>query len=441
MLRPATDVSFPRVAARPSRTRRLSAQPTSAYGRPFWFTYLANSSMMVAVSLLFRYADFVKQLGGTELNLGWIVGIGMVGSLAMRLLQGVGIDTYGPRKIWLLSSALFIVSCLGHLFVTSPDGPAIFLLRIAYQCAIAGFFGASITFISGRAPVARIAEVVGTLGTSGFLGMVAGTTLGDHLLGYPTVTPGEVRAMFTIAAALGACGFVFSWLATPKQAVRTRRKQVSVFRLLGRYHPGAVLVIAAATGFGLQLPGTFLRPYADALGLAGIAVFFSVHAPLAFATRLFSRRLPERHGLRAVLLIGMASLVVGMLLFTIVRSPWMLAIPAVFTGIAHALLFPSVVAGGTATFPLRYRGLATVAVLAVIDMGTLVGSPVVGGIVHYSADLGLRPYPTMFVAVATSLAMAGAAFAWATRARGNRVGASAAACSQSVRIEAGKDSV
>jgi len=421
MLRPATDVAFQRVAARPTPSRRISAQPTSAYGWPFWFTYLANTSMMVAVSLLFRYADFVKQLGGTELNLGWIVGIGMVGSLAMRLAQGVGIDTYGPRKIWLISSALFVVTCLAHLLVRNPDGAAIFILRIAYQCAIAGFFGASITFISGRAPVARIAEVVGTLGTSGFLGMVAGTTLGDHLLGYPTVTPGEVQAMFLVAAALGTLGFVFSWLAAPKQEMRTRRKQISVFRLLGRYHPGAVLVIAAATGFGLQLPGTFLRPYADALGLAGIAVFFGVHAPLAFATRLFSRRLPERHGLRSMMLIGMASLVVGMLLFTVVRSPWMLAIPAIFTGIAHALLFPSVVAGGTATFPLRYRGLATVAVLAVIDIGTLIGSPLVGGIVYYSSDLGLPPYPTMFVAVAASLALAGVLFAIMTRANAERI--------------------
>ncbi len=373
--------------------------------------------MMVAVSLLFHYADFVKQLGGTELNLGWIVGIGMVGSLAMRLAQGIGIDTYGPRRIWLISSALFVLSCLGHLLVSSPDGAAIFLLRIAYQCAIAGFFGASITFISGRAPITRVAEVVGTLGTSGFVGMIAGTTLGDLLLRNPNPTPQAVRAMFVIAAALGACGFVFSWLAAPRNGTPARRKQISVFRLLARYHPGPVLVIAAATGFGLQLPGTFLRPYADALGLAGIAVFFGVHAPMAFATRLFSRRLPERHGLRTMMLAGIASLVVGMLLFTVVRSQWMLAIPALFTGIAHALLFPSVVAGGTGTFPLRYRGLATVAVLAVIDLGTLVGSPVVGGIVHYSGDLGLPPYPTMFVAVAASMAAAGAIYAWATRAR------------------------
>ena len=55
-----------------------------AYGAPFWFTYLANASLMVAVSLLFRYADFVEFLGGSELQLGLIVGAGMVGALAIN---------------------------------------------------------------------------------------------------------------------------------------------------------------------------------------------------------------------------------------------------------------------------------------------------------------------------------------------------------------------
>ena len=42
---------------------------------------------------------------------------------------------------------------------------------------VAGVFGASITYISTRAPAHRMAEIIGMLGTSGFVGMVAGTML------------------------------------------------------------------------------------------------------------------------------------------------------------------------------------------------------------------------------------------------------------------------
>ncbi|HEV3338772.1 MAG TPA: hypothetical protein VG125_00400, partial [Pirellulales bacterium] len=158
---PVTAPAEESAAATPRASGRNEAakDDRGAFGTAFWLTYAANSSTMVAVSLLYRYGDFVSFLGGTEVDLGWIVAAGMVGSLLMRLAQGSGIDAYGPRRIWLWSSALFVASCAGHLLVTTADGPFIYALRVLLQTSISGFFGASITFISGRAPIARMAEV------------------------------------------------------------------------------------------------------------------------------------------------------------------------------------------------------------------------------------------------------------------------------------------
>ena len=82
-----------------------------------------------AVSLLFRYADFVAVLGGTEFHLGWIVGVGMVGSLAMRMVLGSWIDRYGARPLWIGSILLFTATCFAHLAIASYAGVAIYLLR------------------------------------------------------------------------------------------------------------------------------------------------------------------------------------------------------------------------------------------------------------------------------------------------------------------------
>ncbi|MCH5373640.1 MAG: MFS transporter, partial [Planctomycetes bacterium] len=113
------------------------------YDRTFWFCYLANCSLMMAVSLLFRYADFVKYLGGSEMDLGLIVGVGMFGALATRVLQGLGIDRFGARRIWILSVCLFAISALFHLTVSRVDGPGIYLARILLTTSIAGAFGSS----------------------------------------------------------------------------------------------------------------------------------------------------------------------------------------------------------------------------------------------------------------------------------------------------------
>jgi MFS family permease len=387
----------------------LNSQPSS-YGLPFWFTYLANTSLMLAISLLFRYADFVTHLGGTEFNLGLIVGIGMGGSLLMRLVQGNGIDLYGPRQVWLWSILFFIASCVGHLWVTRVDTPLVFVLRTMLSTSVAGAFGAAITYISLKSPVVRLAEVLGTLGTSGFVGMVAGTLIGDFLLGSAVITRADLDRMFLVAAALGCLGLAFAALATIGVSAPAVRRRPSMWPLLWRYQPGAILIVGIASGFGLGLPGTFLRTFAANLGIARIGIFFAVYAPVAFLTRICMRRLPEKIGVRPTALAGLASMTLSLLLFLLVRREWQFAIPATFMGIAHAMLFPSVVAGGSSVFPGRYRGLGTTLMLATFDLGNLVGAPIAGHLVDYTGS-----YPTMFIIVAAMMASVAVLFACSRR--------------------------
>lgn len=414
----ASHINPPGKPAGRNSAKSSDATGAGAYTGPFWITYGANLALMMAIALLYRYADFVKFLGGDELLLGWVVGLGMVGSLFMRLVQGVGIDLYGVRRIWILSILGFIVSCLGHLLVERPDGPAIFFLRVLYNSSVAGFFGASITFISRRAPLSRIAEVVGTLGTSGFVGMVTGTMLGDWLFGTEEPTLVDLRRMFLVAAGLGGLSLVLSIWATRGLARPQRRKQPPLIWLLRRYHPGPVLATGVAMGFGLGLPSIFLRPYTEELGIERMAVFFAVYTGFAFAARMSTRRWPSTIGVRPMILIGLACLVMSVVLYLPVWSEWHLIWPALFLGAAHALLFPAVIADGSSSFPTRYRGLGTTLILSMFDLGTLFGYPLVGAILHFSEGLGLPKYPTMFLIVAAVLAAISLYYLWGTS--GNR---------------------
>jgi MFS family permease len=394
--------------------------PRSAYDAPFWYTYAANLSTMLAFSLLFRYSDFVHLLGGTEFHLGLIVGIGMAGSVLMRFVQGVGVDRLGAKQVWLVSNAIFILCLLAHLLVDDAHSPAIYALRIVYQASLAGIFGASITYISRTAPLARVAEVVGTLGTSGFVGMMAGTTLGDWLCRSHRPERWEIDRLFLVAAGMGLSALVFALLATRGQMRPVRRRQPPFWRLIRRYHPGIVLAMGVATGFGIGLPQVFLRPYVADLGFAGIAVFFWAYTILAFFTRLCIRQVPEKFGVRPMISVGLVSLSISMLLYLVVRQPWQLVIPAVFTAIAHALLFPAIVAQGSTAFPVRFRGLGVATMLATVDLGNLVGGPIVGGILRICRRLHVADYPTMFVAVSAMLATAGAVYIWQTRGQSRR---------------------
>ncbi len=399
--------------------RRTTGPPLAdgcgVYDRSYWLAYAANTLLMTSVSLLYRYGDFVSLLGGNELQLGWIVGIGTIGGLAMRLAQGASIVHYGPRKVWIFSLTLMIVSLLAHLLITRSDGPAIYLVRILFNTSLAGAFGCSITYISLRAPVERMAELIGTIGTSGFVGMVLGTQLGDLLCGAAVIARADIDRLFVVAAFLAACSLACVWMATHGELRPVVRPRPPVLWLIRRYHPGRLLLMAMMMGIGIGLPGTFLRPYAAELGIAKIGMFFGVYAVTAFALRIATRRLPAQIGIGPTILLGMTSLAVSMLLQLLVASTWQLIIPAVAAGVAHALLFPAMMAGGGMSFPVRYRGLAITLTLAMFDIGNLVGMPLAGSIIYYSEAEGLPGYPVMFISIAAMLSAASVYYALGMR--------------------------
>src|SRR5690606_11799205 len=110
-----------------------------------------------------------------------IVGVGMIGSIFIRMAQGDAIDRYGASRIWLWSMIGYSISLLLHLLISTAYSPGAFLVRILMQASLAGIFGASITFVSLRVPARRMAEIIGLLGTSGFLGLMIGPLISDWL--------------------------------------------------------------------------------------------------------------------------------------------------------------------------------------------------------------------------------------------------------------------
>ena len=271
-----------------------------------------------------------------------------------------------------------------------------------------------------RKPVARMAEMIGMLGTAGFFGIVAGTQLGDLLLGTPSVQRWQVDCMFLVAGTLALCAAPFACSATFVQAPPRPRRRPPMRWLLRRYHPGTVLLVGVAMGAGISLPAIFLRTYAAELGIVRIGAFFALYAPTAIATRLLTRRLPERFGLPPMILVGLGALAVSQLLFLLVGSTWQLVVPGIGYGIAHAILFPATVAAGSQAFPNRHRGLGTVLMLATFDVGQLVGAPLAGVIVHFSSVLGLPGYPTLFVSTAGILGAVAVVYAASRRGTPSR---------------------
>ncbi|MFM9066618.1 MAG: MFS transporter [Planctomycetota bacterium] len=418
--------------AGPSAPR--SPDSSHGYDVVFWLAYLSNGLTTVANAMMVCYSDFVTVLGGEERQLGFIVGVGMIGSIITRMVQGELIDRYGAGRIWFWSTLLYCISLALHLTLTTAYGPAIFLVRVFMQSSLAGIFGASITFVSIRVVPNRMAEIIGALGTSGFLGIMLGPALGDWLrsrgtavavdvaaVGTTVATVGKTVAsggtstggttgadfvvrLFTTSCALAIGAMMATWLAARQTARPVHRRRPPLWRVIRRYQPLMLSCTAIAMGAGFSIPMTFLRPYAVATNLDGVATFFMVYAGTAFFARLASRSLFERYGNRPWIIAGLVLLTLSFSTYPLISQKWHLIAPATLAGVAHALLFPSVIAAGTSAFPRRYLGVATSVMLAMFDVGTFIGAPVVGTFIRSAKAQHAAAYPQMFGATAVVLA-------------------------------------
>lgn len=352
----------------------------SIYNRVFWTAYLANLLLVTGNSLIFRFADWVTLLGGTNSVTGTIASVGTIGALTARVVLGQAIDHYGTRLLWGATSLAFSVGILG-MVCCSTIGWEMYVFRVIYAIGVAGMFTCSVVHIQNHAPTHRRTEVIGMLGSSGFLGMIAGTQLGDLFIITLPDAPIRFYWMFGTAVCTGIVYFLLTLILTHNSRHERPHTTPPLFSLLRRYWPGSVISVAATMGLGFAVTTVFLTRFAAEMNLRGVGTFFGGYAVSAFAVRLISRNWSITIGRHRMVVMGLLGHAAGHTILPFITQEWHFLIPAVLCGFGHALLFPCIVSLGSDAFPTQYRGTATTVTLGAIDLGMLVTAPALGWLI------------------------------------------------------------
>ena len=378
------------VAARPE----LPPDDAPVYSAAFWVAYVANVAVVTANALTFRFAELVDFLGGREKTAGAVVGVATAFALLCRLPLGQAIDRYGVRRLWMASAAVFVA---GGALLTFADSLSwtLYLARTLFAVGLAGNFTCSAVHIQNLVPPHRRTEILGSLGSSGFLGMILGPLIGDAIFDR---FDGRARfvVLFGSSLLLGATYLaILVFLTRGERHVRPGETP-GVHKLAFRYWPGNVILVACVMGLMLAVTTVFLTRFATHRGI-GLGPFFAGYGASAFAFRVLSRNWSRTVGRHRMILLGLAGHTVAMLLLPFVSREWEFAIPAAFGGFGHALLFPAVVSLGSERFPREYRGTGTTLVLGFFDVGTFASAPLLGAIIDAFDRTGFTP---MFLAAA-----------------------------------------
>ena len=433
---PPARVSFARrPASLPPRMSSPSQSPPQdrVYTAAFWTAFAANWVLVTANALSFRFAELVNFLDGTERLAGLTVSVATFGAVAARFRIGEALDRLGVRRVWVACAAVFTVGALilaaaGPLGDGVSDDTAVGWLltrgpifggRLVFTVGLAGMFGCSLVHIQNLVPASRRTEAIGTFGSSGFLGMMTGTVLGDLLF---AAFDGAARYAVLFGAS-AACSTVYLFMTlylTRGERHARPTEHTSAVRLLIRHWPGNVTLVGMAMGLGFAVTTVFLTRFATDRGLTGIGPFFVGYAISAFTFRILTRRWSAWVGRHRMIQFGLAGQFVGLCALPLVTQGWQLVPPAISFGFGHALLFPAVVSLGTETFPLPNRGTGSTLILGFFDFGMLVTAPLLGGVIDGVDHLGGDGFPPMFLTAAALVLGVGLLYSFTTARRPDR---------------------
>lgn len=353
------------------------------YGRTFWLAYLANSLLVMGNALTFRFAELVSFLGGTESIAGDIVAFGTAVAVVIRLSMSHVLDHYGTRRMWPICALMYIGGSILFLNATELSW-VLYAARAAFFVGLTGMFACSMTHIQNHVPTDRRTEVIGNLGSSGFVGMILGSNLSDWIL--DAIPDGRFRfiVLFGGSALIGSLYLILIILLTQDHSHEFQSPIPPAFRLMVRFWPGTVVVAAMVMGLGVTATQTFLTRFATSQKMEGIGLFFTGYAMSAFVFRLLVQNWSRTIGRHWMLVRGLLGHTAGHAMLAYVTSSWQLIPASLLCGFGHALLFPAVVSLGAGAFPKECRGTGTAIILGFADFGSLIFAPILGRIIVHS---------------------------------------------------------
>jgi MFS family permease len=301
----------------------------------FFIACLANFFFFASLNAFSLLPLYIKTLGGTESQIGWIMGSYSLTAILGQPLAGAFIDRFGYKRFLLMGSALGVVAAIGFALSTHLDARFI-LFRILQGIGYATFYLANLTLVTEIVPSSRRGEAVGLFGISGLMTIAISPALGElmiHHMGF---------SAFFFAAAVAAGGCLITSLAFRNLSSTQREAVVSIGSSM---IPSAQILppILLTLVFGLVSGAVFvfLPTYATQAGLLRIGGFYIAYSMAAIGIRLTCGKLSDQWGRRHVILPALLLMGSGTLGLVWLMSPAGLLLVGTLTGMAHGLLFPA----------------------------------------------------------------------------------------------------
>lgn len=330
----------------------------------------------------------VEALGGTEIEIGIIMGLYSAVGIVTQPVIGPWVDALGRRPFVLAGIALMTAS---HALAAALETlPALAIVRVLQGLGFSAWFVGIFSYVIDVVPPARRGWALGIFGVSGFAATALAPLAGEQIIRRFGFRP---LFVLSLVVALVAAGMVW-----PLRDVRPTGTVQSPLRGTGWLRGGAAemarlhMLVTLFFGLGTGTLFTFLPTFSDRLGVTSLALFYTAYAVAAIAVRVAGGRLVDTLGRRAVIVPSMflqaaAATMLAALALLVAPGAAAPVLPVLFlaglvSGSAHGFLYPGLAALATDLTPAERRAAVVGVFSAMFLVGQAAGAVLFGHVAH-----------------------------------------------------------
>ncbi len=317
-------------------------------------------------------------LGGSEEQVGLIIGAFSFTAVLMRPIAGFLLDRHGRRK-WLLSaSALFCVLMFSYLF--ARDWASLLVCRLLHGLSWGMVGVAAATVAADIIPPARRGTGIGYYGISMPLALSIGPMLGFFLL-----AGHRFNRLFIVAGMLAITAFTLFSLIRMPLIHRSRSR----FSLNNIFEPKVLhlffFMFLLCIGYGGII--AFASLHSQQVGMESGAAFFTLYAIGSLFCRVGAGAMYDRSGPILSVTLGLTILIGGWVCLAAWPSPAGVMLGGLLLGVGFGLLMATYQTMAMDMVEPEHRATANGTIFSAYDVGITIGAMGLGVV---AGNMGIR---------------------------------------------------
>jgi len=362
-------------------TAAFAGEPSHIWTRNFVLLCLANLMLFMSTNMLIpNLPRYLLAIGGSALDIGYVMAAYTIGAMFMRPFAGWLVDNYGRKRVLLLG--MFAMLTVTLLYIPVRSVFLMLLVRGLHGVTLGLVSTAIATIVADGLPMNNFSEGMGYFGLISSLAMAVAPVLGFAIVGshgYPYFF-GTVIFLTTLAF---ASSMPVRSRVSPKHIPNPDSEGFLVHVLeLSAWLP-ATMHFCLALVFGATM--SFVSLHAAQRGVSNIGWFFTAWALTMLLTRPLSGRWADRGSGTGVLFIGHLALLIGMITTALAQGFCAFLLSGAIIGIGFGFNLPTLQALAVRDALIHRRGSATATFYIASDLGIGLGTIMAGYIATASS--------------------------------------------------------